>query len=45
MTLSSDGELQWSVPANQPTGHVAVVITIKDASNQEVLHSFNLAIR
>ncbi len=45
MTLSDDGKLQWSVPAGEPLGRQGVIITIKDASGQEILHSFNIAIR
>ena len=45
MTLSDDGKLQWNMPAGEPLGRQGVIITIKDASGQEILHSFNIAIR
>ena len=45
MTLSDDHKLHWSVPAGEPVGRQGVIVTIKDASGQEVLHSFNIAIR
>jgi hypothetical protein len=45
MTLSDDGKLKWSVPAGEPAGRQGVIITIKDASGQEILHAFNIAIR
>lgn len=45
MTLSADGKLQWNVPADQAANHEAVIVTIKDASGQEIQHSFNIAIR
>jgi S1-C subfamily serine protease len=45
MTLSDDGKLKWSVPAAEPLGRQGVIITIKDASGQEILHSFNITIR
>ena len=45
MTLSDDGKLQWSVPMGEPAGRQGVIITVKDASGQERLHSFNIAIR
>jgi len=45
MTLSADGKLQWSVPAGEPVGRQGVIVTIKDAAGQEVLHSFNIAVR
>ena len=44
MTLSDDGKLQWAVPAGEPNGRQGVIITIKDASGQEILHSFNITI-
>ena len=45
MTLSDDGKLHWKVPAGEPAGRQAVIITVKDASGQEILHSFNIATR
>jgi hypothetical protein len=45
MTLSDDGKLQWSVPMGEPAGRQGVIITVKDASGQERLHSFNIAVR
>ena len=45
MTISDHGDLKWSVPASEPVGRQGVIVTIKDASGQEILHSFNITIR
>ncbi len=45
MTLSDDGKLQWSVPAGQPAGRQGVIVTITDASGQEILHAFDIVTR
>ena len=45
MSLSDDGKLVWSVPASQPRGRQGVIVTIKDASGEEVMHSFNITVR
>lgn len=41
MTVSPAGVVTWRVPAD--SGEANVIITIKDASGQEVFHTFNLA--
>ena len=45
MTVTDDGKLHWNVPADEKVGRQGVIITIKDASGQEILHSFNITIR
>lgn len=44
MKLASDGRLTWSVPANNQDKDVDVLVSIGDASDQEIFHSFKLAI-
>ena len=44
MTVSDDGKLAWKVPAGQSNDRQGVIITIKDASGQEIMHTFNLAV-
>ncbi len=43
MTISPTGRISWSVPAGADKEN-AVVVTIKDATGQEVFHTFNLSI-
>ena len=45
MTLSPDGKLQWRVPADRSPGRQTVIVSIKDASGQEIMHTFSIAIR
>lgn len=42
MKLSSNGELTWSVPQEHSATSADVIITISDASGQEVLHNFRI---
>jgi hypothetical protein len=44
MRLSDDGSLAWDVPADYTEPSAAVIITVTDASGQEVLHAFEIAI-
>jgi S1-C subfamily serine protease len=43
MTISPTGRISWSVPAGADREN-AVVVTIKDATGQEVFHTFNLSV-
>jgi hypothetical protein len=42
--LASDGRLTWSVPTSSEDKDVEVLVSIGDASEQEIFHSFKLAI-
>jgi hypothetical protein len=42
MTLSKDGMLRWEVPAGIEVQQHGVIITVKDASGQTLLHSFTI---
>jgi hypothetical protein len=44
MTLSDDGKLLWKVPADEPAGQQGVIITIRDSSGQEIMHTFNIVV-
>lgn len=44
MQLSGDGKLTWTPPADFRKPDVGVIITVADASGQEVLHSFVIRI-
>lgn len=43
MTISPTGRISWAVPAGADKEN-AVVVTIKDATGQEVFHTFNLVV-
>jgi serine protease Do len=43
MTISQTGRISWSVPAGAEKEN-AVVVTIKDATGQEVFHTFNVIV-
>ena len=45
MEVAENGELTWNVPDSHQTGPVGVIVSITDASAQEIYHSFNLTIR
>jgi hypothetical protein len=44
MAVSPDGKLTWDVPAAIKGTEVDVILTVSDASGQEVLHTFKIAI-
>ncbi len=44
MAVALDGRLQWKVPEDQPAGPVGVVVTIRDASGQEIFHAFTVRV-
>jgi len=44
MTLSKDGVLSWQVPGNAEPGPTGVIVTIEDASGQNVFHTFNVQV-
>jgi S1-C subfamily serine protease len=43
MTISQSGKISWAVPSGADKEN-AVVVTIKDATGQEVFHTFNLSV-
>jgi hypothetical protein len=44
LTVSPDGRVTWSVPSSIADKEVNVLVSITDASGQEIFHSFKLAI-
>jgi hypothetical protein len=44
MKISAEGKVTWDVPANYDGEEVSVILTVRDASGQEVLHSFKLKV-
>jgi hypothetical protein len=44
LTVSPDGRVTWSVPSSIADKEVEVLVSITDASGQEIFHSFKLAI-
>jgi hypothetical protein len=44
MKVSADGRLTWAVPAAFADSEVNVILSITDASGQEVFHSFKVAV-
>lgn len=44
MTVDSTGLVRWNVPATAETGDVDVILTIQDASDREIFHTFKLQI-
>lgn len=44
MTVSPDGKLAWAVPADFADGEVSVILTVSDASGQEVLHTLRIEV-
>jgi len=44
LTLSDDGKLLWKVPSGEPSGQQGVIITIRDSSGQEIMHTFNIVV-
>ena len=43
-TLSPSGKFSWRVPAETTNARETVIITIRDASGQEIFHTFTLRI-
>ena len=41
LTVSADGNVAWTVPSN--AGEESVIVSVKDASGQEILHTFQIA--
>ena len=44
MELGSDGRLTWKVPTDFAEAEALVVLTVTDASGQEVLHTFKVTV-
>ena len=45
MRLSPSGRLTWDVPAELAEAEEAVILSIRDASGQQVFHSFTIRCR
>lgn len=45
MSVSRKGVLTWRVPDDAAGRQVAVIVSVRDASGREVLHSFRLDVR
>src|SRR5262249_10300016 len=45
MKVSPEGKLTWDVPRNFSATEADVILTVSDASGQEVFHTFKLAVR
>ena len=44
MTVSPEGRVTWNVPRGYEAAEVSVILTVRDAGGQEVLHSFRLQV-
>jgi hypothetical protein len=44
MAVTADRQLRWTVPEGFAEERVTIILTISDASGQEVLHSFTLGV-
>src|SRR2546423_35325 len=44
MKVAADGKLEWKVPLDLADEQASVILTVADASGQEVYHSFNITI-
>ncbi len=44
LTVSADGRVTWSVPSSIADKEVDILVSITDASGQEIFHSFKLAL-
>jgi hypothetical protein len=45
MKVSADGKLAWDVPPHLAGTDVDIILTVTDASGQEVFHTFKIAIK
>jgi len=44
MKVTPDGKLTWEVPRDFADAEVAVILTVSDATGQEIFHNFTLAL-
>ena len=44
MTISPEGQLDWPVPADFARVEETVVVSVKDASGQEIFHTFRISL-
>ena len=44
LSVTPEGQVSWSVPANFEAPEVNVVVTLRDASGQEVFHTFTVRV-
>lgn len=45
MRISPNGQVTWDVPADYPGKEAVVIISLRDASGQQIYHSFTLALK
>jgi hypothetical protein len=45
MTIDGSGSLHWNVPDSFAGASAGVILSVKDASGQEIYHTFNVAVR
>jgi hypothetical protein len=45
MKLGPDGKLTWPVPAHLTEAEVDVIVTVSDASGQEIFHTFKIIVQ
>jgi len=45
MSISESGEIRWDVPPQFSESSVSVIVSVKDANDQECFHSFAISIR
>jgi hypothetical protein len=45
LSVTPDGQVRWQVPATFEVPEVSVVVTIRDASGQEVFHTFPVKVQ
>jgi WD40 repeat protein len=44
LKATADGKVTWDVPRDFPEGEVAVLLTVADATGQEIIHTFKLQV-
>ena len=44
MKVTPDGKLTWEVPRDFADAEVAVILTVSDATDQEIFHNFTLTL-
>ena len=44
MEISKTGEIKWQVPADSMEGNQDVILTLRDASGQDIFHTFTVRV-
>jgi hypothetical protein len=44
MGIDGNGQLSWQVPADNPEGQSDIIITVSDATGQELFHTFKIGV-